>query len=397
MLSNNSDSNPELLSPSHSAGEEREFYFGRWTRDEETYANELIREFQAGTLENVEEGATLRNFLAEKLTCHAKRISKKYEGSHYNGRQRFRRKEDVIPKEELEEKRRTIIKLQEAFAEARKRSQKAHSRKAKAPTKKQVQPKNTPSQDNRQSVAATENAALLSSQPNPAPGFSSLGPLPHDEYNRIMSSRMDPSQAISMAIADLTSQQRLASLQASLGSSSFTGGGSFYPGGLAGLNTTDNLAHAAGLGGLYGRADAQQPSQTNLDALLALTRAPTGLFTREDMLLHHILSGATPASGLGNLNGSLAIQRALALAGSSPPFPPHAFDGTNLASSEGFTAALEAENRRASLERFTRPAQQVAEEKESFQAALPVRGERKRSQDPEENPQAKRSRAPHAA
>ena len=52
-------------------------FAGRWTPEEEAYTDALIHEFRAGTLEFVEEGATLRNFLADSVGCHPKRISKK--------------------------------------------------------------------------------------------------------------------------------------------------------------------------------------------------------------------------------------------------------------------------------------------------------------------------------
>ena len=52
-------------------------FSGRWTIEEEAYCDALIHEFRAGTLKDVEEGATLRNFLADAVSCHPKRISKK--------------------------------------------------------------------------------------------------------------------------------------------------------------------------------------------------------------------------------------------------------------------------------------------------------------------------------
>ena len=57
--------------------DDSKLYAGRWTREEEQYTDALIHEFRAGNLENAEEGATLRNFLAEAVGCHPKRISKK--------------------------------------------------------------------------------------------------------------------------------------------------------------------------------------------------------------------------------------------------------------------------------------------------------------------------------
>jgi hypothetical protein len=57
---------------------------GKWTPEEEAYAEGLMKEFKAGHLK-LEEGKSLRKFLAEKLGCSPKRISKKYEGKQALG------------------------------------------------------------------------------------------------------------------------------------------------------------------------------------------------------------------------------------------------------------------------------------------------------------------------
>ena len=55
-------------------------YSGRWTDEEEKYAQGLIKEFRAGNIEDLENGATLRNYIAKMLICPPKRITKsKYE------------------------------------------------------------------------------------------------------------------------------------------------------------------------------------------------------------------------------------------------------------------------------------------------------------------------------
>ena len=51
---------------------------GKWTQEEETYANKLIEAFKTGAIEDCEDGCTLRSFLATKLQCAPMRISKKY-------------------------------------------------------------------------------------------------------------------------------------------------------------------------------------------------------------------------------------------------------------------------------------------------------------------------------
>ena len=56
--------------------EEDNLYSGRWTADEEKYAQYLIQEFKAGNISDLENGSTLRNCLAQMLICPPKRITK---------------------------------------------------------------------------------------------------------------------------------------------------------------------------------------------------------------------------------------------------------------------------------------------------------------------------------
>jgi len=53
---------------------------GKWTQEEEAYAEFLIQEFEKGTVIDCENGCTLRSFLSKKLHCAPMRISKKYAG-----------------------------------------------------------------------------------------------------------------------------------------------------------------------------------------------------------------------------------------------------------------------------------------------------------------------------
>lgn len=53
---------------------------GKWTSEEENFANRLIVEFEAGSLHDCEEGCTLRSYLARRLRCAPMRISKKFAG-----------------------------------------------------------------------------------------------------------------------------------------------------------------------------------------------------------------------------------------------------------------------------------------------------------------------------
>lgn len=54
---------------------------GKWTTEEEAFANEIIESFKRGVIEHVDEGETLRSVLARKLCCAPMRISKKFPGS----------------------------------------------------------------------------------------------------------------------------------------------------------------------------------------------------------------------------------------------------------------------------------------------------------------------------
>ena len=51
---------------------------GKWTLEEETLANQLVIDFENGTLEDCEDGTTLRSYLARRLQCAPMRISKKF-------------------------------------------------------------------------------------------------------------------------------------------------------------------------------------------------------------------------------------------------------------------------------------------------------------------------------
>ena len=64
---------------------------GKWTAEEEAYANRLIVEFKAGLLP-LTDGTTLRTFLSKLLNCDPMRISKKFVGNNCIGKQVFRRR-----------------------------------------------------------------------------------------------------------------------------------------------------------------------------------------------------------------------------------------------------------------------------------------------------------------
>lgn len=58
---------------------------GKWTSEEEAYANRLIYEFKLGLLP-LNDGTTLRTFLSKLLNCDPMRISKKFVGQNCIGK-----------------------------------------------------------------------------------------------------------------------------------------------------------------------------------------------------------------------------------------------------------------------------------------------------------------------
>jgi hypothetical protein len=58
---------------------------GKWTAEEESYANRLISEFKMGLLP-LTDGTTLRTFLSKLLNCDPMRISKKFVGGNCIGK-----------------------------------------------------------------------------------------------------------------------------------------------------------------------------------------------------------------------------------------------------------------------------------------------------------------------
>lgn len=58
---------------------------GKWTAEEESYANRLIFEFKLGLLP-LTDGTTLRTFLSKLLNCDPMRISKKFVGQNCIGK-----------------------------------------------------------------------------------------------------------------------------------------------------------------------------------------------------------------------------------------------------------------------------------------------------------------------
>lgn len=65
--------------PQESIFKDKKLRSGKWTPEEEAYADILIELFVKGQVD-LENGSTLRSFLAKKLHCAPMRVTKKYAG-----------------------------------------------------------------------------------------------------------------------------------------------------------------------------------------------------------------------------------------------------------------------------------------------------------------------------
>lgn len=140
--------------------EESPLFYGRWTAEEERYAERLIEEFRDGNLEDADfEGgpSTLRGFLATKLKCGAKRISKKFESSGYNGRMQYVRKQSGMTPEEYQKRRVELESSRQGFA----------ARRAGLPKKPVKKKRSLMSSASRRSTANSlaRDAAIVANDP----------------------------------------------------------------------------------------------------------------------------------------------------------------------------------------------------------------------------------------
>ncbi|CAI5743474.1 unnamed protein product [Peronospora destructor] len=89
---------------------------GKWTAEESAYCDRLIEEFKRGNLP-LSEGTTLRTFLSKLLNCDPMRISKKYTGDQCIGKIIFRRREDEVAKDDMENIRKDLAELEKTYLE----------------------------------------------------------------------------------------------------------------------------------------------------------------------------------------------------------------------------------------------------------------------------------------
>lgn len=97
--------------------QQTEFYSGQWTKEEQDYVSCLVDGFKNGSLD-IPDGTSLRFFIAAKLGCKPKRVSKKYERSGYNGKQVYRR-DTNLPTKDLEDYRERLTNCEKKFKESR--------------------------------------------------------------------------------------------------------------------------------------------------------------------------------------------------------------------------------------------------------------------------------------
>ncbi|CAM9561209.1 unnamed protein product [Discosporangium mesarthrocarpum] len=152
---------------------------GKWTSEEEAYANRLIEEFKSGLLP-LTEGTTLRTFLSIMLNCDPMRISKKFVGPNCIGKQVFRRKQQGTSRggggregeDEIEHSRVDLAVLERKFLEkiAQSGSSRRNGRqRAGASDSETDQPPTTPTPKEKREVTVTLPLALTMACPKPKP------------------------------------------------------------------------------------------------------------------------------------------------------------------------------------------------------------------------------------
>ena len=132
----------------------------------------MIKEFRAGTIQDLSEGSTLRAYLAEQLGCSPKRISKKLECTEYNGRQNYKKRSSNFTAEELEDRAAGLESLKERFlASLEELRIVSFSSKGKTKQKRKTLANRVASRTSESSVnAATITSASASVPPNGSRG-----------------------------------------------------------------------------------------------------------------------------------------------------------------------------------------------------------------------------------
>lgn len=87
---------------------------GKWTVEEENYANKLVYEFRIGYIP-LSDGITMRTFLSKLLNCDPMRISKKFVGNNCIGKQVYKRRTVDMPDNYLLNCRKELQALEKKF------------------------------------------------------------------------------------------------------------------------------------------------------------------------------------------------------------------------------------------------------------------------------------------
>jgi hypothetical protein len=125
---------------------------------------ELIDEFEAGTL-NIVENVSLRRFLSKALNCSPKRISKKFEGVvSYNGKQLYKRKTSALTPQQVQARRDRLRQLEQKYRESLEVLQLVEaSRKPTAPAPGNGTPTSPAAIEHASTIARPTSAATESS------------------------------------------------------------------------------------------------------------------------------------------------------------------------------------------------------------------------------------------
>ncbi|EEY63743.1 cleavage induced hypothetical protein [Phytophthora infestans T30-4] len=91
---------------------------GKWTPEEEAFTNTIIHYFKRGLLD-VEDGTSLRWYLAKRLNCEAMRVTKKLKGDSSIGKQIFRSVENTpVSRQAIRHAREEVSAMETRFLES---------------------------------------------------------------------------------------------------------------------------------------------------------------------------------------------------------------------------------------------------------------------------------------
>ncbi|CAB9518576.1 expressed unknown protein [Seminavis robusta] len=167
-----SNDEPVPPKPAITGTELDQLYSGAWTGEEKRYATALIEEFRDGNIPDLPEKTTMRGYLAEKLMCPTKRISKKYEGSGYNGRLPYTKGALELDPDEALKRQEKLIELEEDFKKSRIAI--IAAKEAAPPRKSPKSPTSKPKKKKPTLLTAAHTNQLRRGSPTPLGGQAGL-------------------------------------------------------------------------------------------------------------------------------------------------------------------------------------------------------------------------------